>query len=207
VAAVIVEPVQGVAGAVDLSAEFLAAAKRACDASGAMLIFDEVQSGMGRSGYAFVAQAVGITPHVLTTAKGLAGGFPAGAVITTGEIARSLQVGDLGTTFGGGPLACAAISAVIEAIQEESLLERVRETSAKIRSCCLRGPVKAIQGRGLLLGLRTESPARHVRDALLQRDIMAGTSADPHVLRLLPPLTLGDEEVEQLSRALAEIGP
>jgi acetylornithine/succinyldiaminopimelate/putrescine aminotransferase len=207
VAAVIVEPVQGVAGAVDLSAEFLAATKQACDASGAILIFDEVQSGMGRSGYAFVAQAVGITPHVLTTAKGLGGGFPAGAVMTTEEIANSLQVGDLGTTFGGGPLACAAISAVIEVIQEESLLERVRETSAKIRSSCLRGPVKAIQGRGLLLGLRTESPARHVRDALLQRDIMAGTSADPHVLRLLPPLILGDEAVGQLSQALAEIGP
>ncbi len=207
VAAVIVEPVQGVAGAVDMSAEFLAAAEKACRACGALLIFDEVQCGMGRSGYPFVAHAVDVSPHVLTTAKGLAGGFPAGALVTTDEIADCLRVGDLGTTFGGGPMACAAISAVIKAIIEENLMERVRTVSEKIRSSCVLGPVHAIQGRGLLLGLRTRPPARVVRDALLERDIIAGTSGDPNVLRLLPPLTLGETEVELLAGALEEISP
>lgn len=205
VAAVIVEPVQGVAGAVDMSPAYLEAARRACSNCGAMLIFDEVQCGMGRSGYPFVAQAVGVTPDVLTTAKGLAGGFPAGAVVTTAEIADSLQVGDLGTTFGGGPMACAAILAVIETIRDESLLERVLAVSARIRESCIRGPVTAVQGRGLLLGLRTGVPARQVRDALLERDILAGTSGDSHILRLLPALTLGEGEVDMLSRALGEI--
>jgi len=205
VAAVIVEPVQGVAGAIDLSTDFLAAARSACDARGAVLIFDEVQCGMGRSGHPFVSQAIGVTPDLLTTAKGLAGGFPAGAVIMGDIVADSLGVGDLGTTFGGGPLACAAICAVLRAIREEALLERVRATSAKIRASCVVGPVESIQGRGFLLGLRTRPRAALVRDALLQRDILAGTSADPHVLRLLPPLTLGADDVDRLARALSEI--
>jgi acetylornithine/succinyldiaminopimelate/putrescine aminotransferase len=205
VAAVIVEPVQGVAGAIDLSPAFLRAAREACTAAGARLIFDEVQCGMGRSGYPFVAQALDVTPDLLTTAKGLAGGLPAGAVIVGDETADSLAAGDLGTTFGGGPVACAAISAVVGAILDEGLLERVRRTSAAIRSRCVTGPVETVHGRGLLVGLRTRPPARVVRDALLERDILAGTSGDPHVLRLLPPLILETIHVEQLARALDEI--
>lgn len=205
VAAVIIEPVQGVAGAIDLSPEFLAAARSFCDVTGAALIFDEVQCGMGRSGHPFVAQAVGVTPDLLTTAKGLAGGFPAGAVIMGNALADSLAVGDLGTTFGGAPLACAAICAVLQAIREEGLLERVRARSASILESCVVGPVESIQGRGFLLGLRTGPRASEVRDALLDRGILAGTSADPHVLRLLPPLTLGEEDVDTLSTALSEL--
>src|SRR5690606_6092523 len=104
-AALIVEPVQGVAGAVDLPAEFLAAAREVTREAGAMLIFDEVQCGMGRTGRPFAADYYGVTPDIITTAKGLAGGFPAGAVITSHAIADRLQVGELGTTFGGGPMA------------------------------------------------------------------------------------------------------
>jgi acetylornithine/succinyldiaminopimelate/putrescine aminotransferase len=205
VAAVIVEPVQGVAGAVDLSPAFLRAASRACTAAGAMLIFDEVQCGMGRSGHPFVAQAVDVVPDLLTTATGLAGGLPAGAVITTDEIAASLSAGDLGTTFGGGPVACAAICAVIGAILDEHLMERVNAVSGLVRSSCVGGVVESVQGRGLLVGLRTTLPARTVRDALLERDILAGTSGDPHVLRLLPPLILEAQHVERLADALREI--
>jgi acetylornithine/succinyldiaminopimelate/putrescine aminotransferase len=104
-------------------------------------------------------------------------------------------------------MACAAISAVIEAILEEKLMEQVKTVSDRIRSSCVVGPVHAVQGRGLLLGLRTRPPAREVRDALLERDIIAGTSGDPHVLRLLPPLTLGETEVDRLAGALEEISP
>jgi acetylornithine/N-succinyldiaminopimelate aminotransferase len=206
-AAMIVEPVQGVAGAVDLPAGFLDAARRATREAGALLIFDEVQCGMGRTGRPFAADYYGITPDIITTAKGLAGGFPAGALITTHEIASALKVGELGTTFGGGPMACAAIEAVLATIRDEKLLERVRTLSARIRETCLVGPVTAIRGAGFLLGLVCSRPAREIQAQLLEHDILAGTSADPRVLRLLPPLTLEPEHVARLAAALAEIAP
>jgi acetylornithine/succinyldiaminopimelate/putrescine aminotransferase len=205
-AAVILEPVQGLAGAYDLAPEFIAAARTATAAAGALLIFDEVQSGMGRLGAPFGANLYGIEPDILTTAKGLAGGIPAGAVLMRPEIARHLKTGDLGTTFGGGPVVMAAIAAVIETIRAESLLANVREISAEIRDRCCTGPVESIQGRGFLLGLRTRPSAAKVRDALLERDILTGTSADPHVVRLLPPLSLNREHVDRLATALGEIG-
>ena len=205
VAAVIVEPVQGVAGAYDVPAELIAAARRATEACGSLLIFDEVQSGMGRSGYPFMADRLGVTPDMLTSAKSLAGGVPAGAVLTTADLAARLGPGDLGTTFGGGPLACAAIEAVIGVIQRDGLLAHVRQVSQQIRETCIVGPVERIQGAGLLLGLRTTRPAAQVRDALLERDILVGTSADAHVLRLLPPLILAPDHVESLAVALAEL--
>jgi acetylornithine/succinyldiaminopimelate/putrescine aminotransferase len=204
-AAVIVEPVQGVAGAIDLAPEFLTAVCETTRAAGALAIFDEVQCGMGRAGHPFVASTLDVVPDILTTAKGLAGGFPAGAVILSRELAGSLSAGDLGTTFGGGPVACAAIVAVIGAIEDEGLLARVRRLSAALRERCKVGPVTGVQGRGFLLGLRCRRPAREVRDALLERDILAGTSGDPNVLRLLPPLVLADEHVDMLESALAEI--
>jgi acetylornithine/succinyldiaminopimelate/putrescine aminotransferase len=206
-AAVIVEPVQGVAGAVDLPAEFLAAARETTRASGALLIFDEVQCGMGRTGRPFAADYYGITPDILTTAKGLAGGFPAGAVITTPEIAAGLKIGELGTTFGGGPMACAAIETVISVIQDEHLLDNVRTLSQQVRDTCLVGPVQSIQGAGFLLGLVCSRPAREIQAELLDKGILAGTSGDPRVLRLLPPFTLEPEHVAMLAAALAEIAP
>ena len=206
-AAMIVEPVQGVAGAVDLPADFLAEARRLTRERGALLIFDEVQCGMGRTGRPFAADHYGITPDMLTTAKGLAGGFPAGALLTTQALAAGLQVGELGTTFGGGPMACAAIAAVLDAIRDEGLLENVRALSDRIRASCRVGPVTAIQGAGFLLGLVCSRPAREVQALLLDRDILAGTSADPRVLRLLPPYVLEPEHVDRLAAALAEIDP
>lgn len=207
VAAVIIEPIQGVAGAVDISHEYLRAARNLSATHGSLLIFDEVQCGVGRSGYPFAADAAGVTPDLLTTAKGLAGGLPAGAVIMTDAIAEELGPGDLGTTFGGGPLACAAIEAVIATIRETHLLENVRRLSARLREECLTGPVTSIQGGGFLLGLRTTRPAAEIRDALLERGILTGTSGDPRILRLLPPLVLEDSHVDQLVNALTEIQP
>lgn len=207
-AAMIVEPVQGMAGAVDLGAPYLAAARELTREAGALLIFDEVQCGMGRTGHPFAAQLYGVTPDVLTTAKGLAGGFPAAAVLSSDAAAAGVGVGDLGTTFGGGPLACALIEAVIATIEGDGnppLLPRVRAVSALLRETCRVGPVAGIQGEGLLLGLRTTRPAREVQAELLARGILAGTSADPRVVRLLPPLILEAEHVHALAQALAEI--
>ncbi|MGD2168031.1 MAG: aminotransferase class III-fold pyridoxal phosphate-dependent enzyme [Gammaproteobacteria bacterium] len=204
-AAVIIEPVQGLAGAFDFSDEFMTAVRCATTDAGALMILDEVQTGMGRLGEPFGAQLYRVAPDLLTTAKGLAGGLPAGAVLMRDAIARELSPGELGTTFGGAPLACAAISAVIGIIQEEDLLARVRACSAAIKDKCITGPVDSIQGRGLLLGLRCTRKATSVRDALLEKDILAGTSADPQILRLLPPLVLELSHVDALAAALTEV--
>jgi acetylornithine/N-succinyldiaminopimelate aminotransferase len=204
-AAVIVEPVQGLAGAFDLATDFLRAARQACDRHDALLILDEVQSGMGRLGAPFGADLYRVLPDLLTTAKGVAGGFPCGALLLTPTIASTLEPGQLGTTFGGGPLACAAIIATIDTIREEQLIDNVRSLSALIRETCIVGPVTGIQGAGFLLGLKTTPPAAKVRDALLERNILTGTSTDPHVLRLLPPLVLEREHVLLLADALKEL--
>ena len=205
VAAVIVEPVQGVAGAFDLSDEFLLTLRNATERQGALLIADEVQSGMGRCGQFFGVQSYGIEPDLLTSAKSLGGGVPCAAVLSRSSIAERFGPGDLGTTFGGGPLAAAAISAVIDAIETESLLDNVREREAQIRDHCLVGPVVRIQGKGLLLGLVCSRAAGEVRDALLEQDILTGTSADPNVVRILAPLVITDDHVNQLARALSAI--
>ena len=204
-AGVIIEPVQGLAGAFDFAPEFLRAARQACDKQGALLILDEVQTGMGRLGEPFGAQLYRVRPDILTVAKGLGGGFPCGAVLMSSAIAADLKAGALGTTFGGGPLACAAIKTVIEVMTRDKLPVHVREVSAAIRATCQVGPVQSIQGQGFLLGLRTRPRASAVRDALLARDILTGTSADPHVLRLLPPLILTVEHVQRLAIALEEL--
>lgn len=205
VAAIIVEPVQGVAGAFDLSAEFLHTLSNSARQHGALLIADEVQSGMGRCGHYFAVQSYDIEPDLLTSAKSLGGGVPCAAVLSRTDIAERFGPGDLGTTFGGGPLAAAAINAVIDAIEHEGLLANVREREAQIRDRCLAGPVVRIQGKGLLLGLVCDRPAVEVRNALLEHDILTGTSADPSVLRILAPLVITDEHVDHLARSLAAI--
>ncbi len=207
VAAVIVEPIQGVAGAFDLAPEFLGTLRSASREHGALLIADEVQSGMGRSGQFFACQVHGIEPDLLTSAKSLGGGVPIGAVLASDAVASHFKPGSLGTTFGGGPLAAAASIAVIDAIRREELLGNVRAREAQIRESCVVGPVKRIQGMGLLLGLVCDRPAIEVRDALLEHDILTGTSGDPDVLRILAPLVLEASHVERLASALASIPP
>jgi acetylornithine/succinyldiaminopimelate/putrescine aminotransferase len=207
VAALLLEPIQGQAGAVDLGGEYLAAARELTREAGALLIFDEVQCGMGRTGHPFAAQAYGVTPDLLTVAKGLAGGFPAGAVLVSDEAAQGLKHGDLGSTFGGGPLACALIETVIDILETEDLMPRVRRLSALIRETCVVGPVAGVQGAGFLLGLKTTRPAREIVDELLEKGILTGTSGDPNVVRLLPPLVLEEPHVAALAKALSEIRP
>jgi acetylornithine/succinyldiaminopimelate/putrescine aminotransferase len=205
-AAVIVEPVQGVGGAFDFGAPFLAALRARCDAVGALLIFDEVQCGMGRTGEPFGANLYGVMPDMITTAKALGNGFPCAALLMAPRIAAAVTLDALGTTFGGGPMACAVIEATIDAMESERLLENVRRVSALIRSRCRVGPVTAFQGAGFLLGLRTTRPAKAVHAALLERGIFTGTAADPNIIRLLPPFVLQPDHVELLRSALTDIG-
>nr|MBO2488061.1 aspartate aminotransferase family protein [Gammaproteobacteria bacterium] len=204
-AAVIVEPVQGIAGAVDLPKAFLEALRSRCTETGSVLIFDEVQCGVGRTGYPFAANMYGVRPDIITTAKALGAGFPVSAVLVSDDIAAHLKIDALGTTFGGGPMACAAVEAVLDVIESENLLENVRQRSAEIRAKCVVGPVVSVQGAGLLLGLRTTRPAKDVQAELLGLDILTGTSADPNVVRILAPYVLESEHVDQLRDALASL--
>jgi acetylornithine/N-succinyldiaminopimelate aminotransferase len=206
VAAVIVEPVQGQAGAFDLDPEFLRSLAAACRRHGALLIADEIQSGMGRCGEPFAIQLSGVRPDMLTVAKALGAGFPCSALMMTRAVAANLRHGDLGTNFGGGPLASALMSTVIEVIQRDRLIENVRALSREIIEAMPLGPVEAVQGKGFLLGLRCRRPAKEMLEELLKRGILVGTSADPQVMRLLPPLTLERTHVHALLNALADIG-
>ena len=203
-AAVIIELVQGLAGAYDLDPGFVLTVAEACRRAGALLIVDEVQSGVGRTGAPFAANLYGVKPDMLTTAKALGGGFPCSALLMTEALAHTLKSGDLGTTFGGGPMACALVSTVIEVIQRDRLMDNVRALSARDPQARRhRARARAIQGKGFLLGLRCRRPAKDVQAELLERDILVGTSADPKVVRLLPPLTLEKQHVAKLVSALS----
>jgi len=206
-AAVILEPIQGLAGAYTLRDEFLREVRTACDRHGALLIADEVQCGMGRSGLPFAVSHAGVAPDMITAAKSLGAGFPCAALLMREEIAAQLGAGDLGTTFGGGPLACAAIEAVVDVMEEEQLPAQAAERERQIRSSCIAGPVTVIEGRGLLLGLKCAGGALQVRDDLLAADILAGTSALTDWLRLMPPLNLREQEAAQLAAAVHQLGP
>jgi acetylornithine/N-succinyldiaminopimelate aminotransferase len=205
VGALIVEPVQGFAGARDCSPEFLRAARRLCSEHGTVLIFDEVQCGVGRCGAFTAAEAYKVTPDVLTLAKGLAAGLPIGAMLTTDDIAASLSLGDLGSTFGGGPLPCAAALANIGVIEREHLIENAVNVGRCLTEGALKAKVRRVSGKGLLLGLHMSRPAAEVQLALFEHRILTGTSTDPNVLRLLPPLSFSRREADVLLRGLEDV--
>lgn len=205
-AAVIVEPIQSMAGVVELSGTYLRAVRRRCDETGAKLIYDEVQTGMGRLGRPFAAGEHGVMPDMVTTAKAMANGFPMGAVLAGAGVADRVRIGDLGTTFGGGPLACAALLAVLTAIEEEGLVDNAARLGRVMREKLYRGPVREVVGRGCLIGLRVMGEAKALHGKLLERGFITGTSGDPAVLRLLPPINLPVEAIDQLAAALSEIG-
>ncbi|HXE56745.1 MAG TPA: aminotransferase class III-fold pyridoxal phosphate-dependent enzyme [Gemmatimonadales bacterium] len=205
VAALILEPVQGMAGARACSPEFLRAARELCWRHGVVLIFDEVQCGVGRVGAFTAAEAFGVVPDVLTLAKGLASGLPIGAVIASEAVTVTVGVGDLGSTFGGGPVPCAAAIATLEVIDREGLIEHARAVGERLRHGALGLGIPAVQGKGLLLGLKLGRPAAPVQRALGERRILVGTAADPEVIRLLPPLTFSHDEAELVLSALREV--
>lgn len=205
VAAVLVEPIQGFAGARDCSPEYLAAARRVCDDRGAVLLFDEVQCGVGRCGAFAAAEAVGVTPDALTFAKGLAGGLPIGAVVATPALTESLAVGDLGSTFGGGPVPCAAALANIAVIERDGLIANAVTVGEHLSRGARGLGIRKVSGRGLLLGLHLDRPATEVQRALFARRILTGTATDPAVLRLLPPLSFSIREADLLLGGLREV--
>ena len=206
VAAVLLEPVQGFSGARTATVEFLEGARALCDQFGAKLLFDEVQCGTGRLGTFTAAESFGVMPDALSMAKGLAAGLPIGAVVAHPSLVDDIAIGDLGSTFGGGPVPCAAALANIAVIEREGLLENVRRVSAQIRSVAETLPhVLTVHGRGFLLGLELDIPAADVQRALWAKRILTGTSTDPKTLRLLPPLSFSGDEAALLLAGLPEV--
>jgi acetylornithine aminotransferase/acetylornithine/N-succinyldiaminopimelate aminotransferase len=209
VAAIILEPIQSMAGVKTADPSFFLELKRLCDARGIVLIYDEVQTGVGRTGDWFFAgseASSGVVPDIITLAKALGSGIPVGACLVTERIASQIKENDLGTTFGGGMIAMAAVSATLEAIENDGMLENVKTVEAYLRDRLSEIPaVLAVHGRGFLLGLEFAEKAVPVHKALLERKIITGTSSNPNVLRLLPPLCLDQREVGIFIDALKDI--
>jgi len=209
-AAVLIEPIQGEGGLRAADPGFLAELRSLCDEHGLLLIFDEVQTGMGRSGRLFACEGAGVMPDVMALAKGLGGGFPVAACLATARAAAGMAPGVHGSTFGGNPLACAAANAVLDVLLEEGFLERVRATAALLRrrleelAARYPGVVREVRGEGLLLGLTLKPSNADVARELMERGLLTVPAGD-NVLRLLPPLIVGEAEIEAALGALEAV--
>ncbi len=210
IAAVMLEPIQSMAGVRMAEPSFYRRLRELCDERGMLLIYDEVQTGVGRTGSWFFAGGEagdGIVPDIITLAKALGSGVPVGACLTTEDVASHIKENDLGTTFGGGMLAMAAVTATLEAIEADGMLENVRAIERHLREQ-LAGvkSIASVRGRGFLLGIEFIEPiAASVQKKLLEHRIITGTSSDARVLRLLPPLCLKGEEADLLIKALRQV--
>lgn len=210
--AIILEPVQGEGGVRPLSPEFMQAARRACDATGALLIADEVQCGLGRTGAWSACRQAGVTPDLITLAKPLAAGLPLGALLGRDDLADDLGPGSHGSTFGGGPLPCRLALAFLDAVEEEGLLAAVEERGRRLMGGLAAiasatgpgGPIEEVRGRGLMVGVVLRRPAAPIVDALLERGMVAGTAGE-RVLRLLPPYVISNEEIDRFLDVLASV--
>ena len=202
-AAVIVEPVQSMNGVRTAEPGYFRDLVEVCHNNGTLVIFDEIQTGLGRLGGPFAADLFDAGVDFITLAKGLGGGFPVAAVLTTDAVASTVAVGEQGTTFGGGPLACAAGMAVLDVIEREGLIENAVRMERFARENLTVGPVTGLRGHGLLLGLVTEVPARQVTGYLFNQGFLTGGCADPDVVRLMPPLTVKKNDFERLADALS----
>ncbi len=214
VAAIMLEPIQSMAGVRTAAPDFFRELRQICDALEMVLIYDEVQTGVGRTGEWFFAgsEAGGeIVPDVITLAKALGSGIPVGACLVSEKVASHIKENDLGTTFGGGMMAMSAVTATLEAIEDDSMLENVKEVEAHLRDRITEIPqVTRVRGLGFLIGLEFADKAEPIHKGLLERKVITGTSSDPKVLRLLPALCLRSSEIDlfidELKTVLANLG-
>jgi acetylornithine/succinyldiaminopimelate/putrescine aminotransferase len=203
VAAIMLEPIQSMAGVRMAEPDFYRALRSLCDERGIVLIYDEVQTGVGRTGEWFFAGSDGVVPDIVTLAKALGSGVPVGACLVTDAIASHIKENDLGTTFGGGMLAMAAVTATLEAVEKDRMLANVKSVEAHLRRRLREvEQVVAVHGRGMLLGIEFNDKAQPIHQALLERKVITGTSSNANVLRLLPPLCLQKEHVDMFVDAL-----
>ena len=211
---VIVEPVQGEGGVTPATPEFLSGLREICDEAGALLIADEIQAGLGRTGSLWAHEGYGITPDIMTLAKPLANGLPIGAIMLTQAVANTLEPGDHGSTFAGGPLVCHVTRAVFNELKKASFLEQVQSNghylAEKLKESLAGSPlISEIRGKGLMWGLVSVPPAAEIVAEARELGLIV-LVAGPNVVRLLPPLTISRDEidilVERLLQAIANIG-
>jgi acetylornithine/N-succinyldiaminopimelate aminotransferase len=215
-AAILIEPIMGEGGVRVVEPAFLRALRELCDQNGLLLVFDEVQTGMGRTGELFAYQRVGVGPDVMALAKALGGGFPVGACLATSEAAKGMTTGTHGSTFGGNPLAMSAANAVLDVMLAPGFLDRVRRTALlfKQRLAEIKDSypslIAEVRGEGLLIGLRAVVPVGELVTALRDEKMITVPSGD-NVVRLLPPLIVSEQEIAEaiarLDRACARLSP
>lgn len=201
-AAILIEPVQGEGGINIANDSFLQKTRELCDKNNVVLIFDEVQCGVGRTGKFFAYEHTGVKPDIITLAKSLGGGVPIGAVLLKQEIANAIAFGEHGTTFGGNPLACAAANATLEIIQKENLIaaaeEKGRMLMNLINERAQNEPaVKDIRGKGLMIGVEVEADGRAIVDKMMHKGVLGNVTAEK-VIRLVPPYIIKDEDLEKI---------
>ena len=199
-AAVLLEPIQGESGIHPLDPEVLQTAREACDRHGALLIFDEIQCGMGRTGTVWAHEQLGVAPDVMTVAKGLGGGLPVGACVTNPDAANVLGPGDHGSTFAGGPVIAAAANAVLDVVTKDGFLDTVRERGDQLASG-LRDLGLEPRGAGLMVGFDLPDAQDVARRALLEQRLVVHATG-PETIRMLPPLTVAADEVDEAARRL-----
>jgi acetylornithine/N-succinyldiaminopimelate aminotransferase len=205
-AAIMLEPIQSMAGVTESSPEFFRALREICDEHGIILIFDEVQTGVGRTGNWFFGGsplADYVEPDIISLAKSLGSGVPVGACLVNEKVSANIKINDLGTTFGGGMLAMAAVLATLEAIETDKMRENIAEIENYLREKLKEiEEVVAVHGKGGLLGIEFAESCKAIHQKLLENKIITGTSSNPKVLRLLPPLCVKKEEIDLLIEIL-----
>jgi acetylornithine aminotransferase len=209
IVAVMVEPIQGESGIIVPDKEYLNQLRKICDDNNWLLILDEIQTGMGRTGKWFACQHNGILPDIMTLAKSLGNGVPVGACVANLRAAEVMKPGSHGSTFGGNPLACAAGLAVIKTIEQENLLARAATAGKQLQDSLHAAldkvaGVKEIRGEGLMIGIQLEKPCKPLMHEALQQGLLISVQSD-HVIRLLPPLTISNEQIESLARILSKL--
>jgi acetylornithine/N-succinyldiaminopimelate aminotransferase len=203
-AAVIIEPIQGESGIHPIPEEVLRAAREACDRHGALLVFDEIQCGMGRTGKMWAWQHVQVEPDVITVAKGLGGGLPIGACLTSPEHADVLEPGDHGSTFAGGPVIAAAANAVLDVVDDAQLCVEVTDNGETLAEGLRDLGLEDVRGRGLMLGFRIPDATDVARRLLLEHRLVVNATG-PDTIRLLPPLTVSGDEVQEALHRIESI--
>ena len=205
-AAVMIEPIQGESGIHPISSAMLRAARAACDRHGALLVFDEIQCGMGRTGSLWAWQGVGVTPDVMISAKGLGGGLPIGACVTAPAYAETLRAGDHGSTFAGGPVVASGALTVVDVVDQPQRLAAVTARGARLAEGLRALGLEDVRGRGLMLAFRTPDAPAFVRAALLDQRLVLNATG-PDSVRLLPALTIGADEIEDALTRLGALAP
>lgn len=207
-AAIMLEPIQGEGGIVPAEKEFLKDLRKFCDQEGIALVFDEVQSGIGRTGKMFAFEHYGVKPDVMTLAKGLGGGFPIGAVLASEKVGGAIDWGDHGTTFGGNPLACAAAIATLKVIEEEDLIKAANENGHWFREKMIEATVEypeieGVRGEGLMIGVVLSRESKPIVATMMKHKVLANATAE-NVVRIVPPLNISREELQVVCDVLLQ---